>query len=147
MISVLLIVLMSQAAEPVKPQDPLAKCRGDLTMVITGLTGNEGRVRFDLNNSGDTFKPQKNRPPAFAEGHAPIKNRRAEYTFKDIPCGGYAVRLYRDANSNQTLDLSVLGVPQEQYGFSNCKGCVLPPSWEKARFLFDKEHPVVVIAL
>jgi uncharacterized protein (DUF2141 family) len=70
-----------------------------------------------------------------------------EYTFKDIPCGEYAIKLYHDANMNQELDKNFLKIPKEQYGFSNCKGCLLPPKWEKAKFRFDKEHPTIAIEL
>lgn len=121
-------------------------CSGDLKMIVTGLKNSDGQIKFDLDNSKVTFKPQKNGPPAFRKGRSPITDKRVEYIFKDIPCGEYAVKLYHDENMNQDFD-KFLKIPKEEYGFSNCKGCILPPSFDKAKFLFDKEHPTVTIEL
>jgi uncharacterized protein (DUF2141 family) len=123
------------------------ECRGNLKMIVSGLDSNKGQIKFDLDNEADTFRPKENGKQAFAKGRSPIKNKQAVYTFKDIPCGEYAVKLYHDANMNQTLDKNFLNLPEEQYGFSNCKGCIRPPKWEKAKFVFDKEHPVITIKL
>lgn len=123
------------------------ECKGDLKMIVTGLDSDDGQIKFDLDNAADTFKPKENGKPAFAKGRSPIKDKRAEYIFKDVSCGEYAIKLYHDANMNQTLDKNFIKIPKEQYGFSNCKGCVLPPSWEKAKFLFDKEHTTITIEL
>ncbi|MGZ3787317.1 MAG: DUF2141 domain-containing protein [Bacteriovorax sp.] len=123
------------------------ECRGDLKMIVTGLDSSEGQIKFDLDNNAETFKPRKDGPPAFKKGRSPIQDKRVEYIFKDIPCGEYAVKLYHDANMNQDLDKNFLNMPKEQYGFSSCKGCVLPPKWEKAKFKFDKEHPEITIDL
>jgi uncharacterized protein (DUF2141 family) len=124
---------------------PKAECRGDLKMIVIGLDSSEGQIKFDLDNAATTFKPKNGGPPAFMKGKSPIKDKKVEYIFKDVPCGDYAVKLYHDANMNEDLDKNFLNVPKEQYGFSNCKGCILPPSWEKAKFHFDKEHPSITI--
>lgn len=121
------------------------ECRGDFKMIVTGLNNDDGQIKFDLDNSEETFKPKKGGPPAFMKGRSPIKDKRVEYIFKDIPCGEYAIKLYHDENMNQDLDFKFLKIPKEQYGFSNCKGCILPPSWNKAKFRFDKEHPTIEI--
>jgi len=121
-------------------------CFGDLKMIVTGLKNSDGQIKFDLDNSPGTFKPQKNGPAAFRKGRSPITDKKVEYVFKDIPCGEYAVKLYHDENMNQDFD-KFLKIPKEEYGFSNCKGCILPPSFEKAKFLFDKEHSTVTIEL
>ena len=125
----------------------IPESRGDLKMIVTGLNTDEGQIKFDLDRTADTFKPKENGKQAFTKGRSPIKDKRVEYTFKDIPCGEYAIKLYHDANMNQTLDKNFLNIPKEQYGFSNCKGCRIPPKWEKAKFVFDKKHPAVTIKL
>jgi uncharacterized protein (DUF2141 family) len=124
-----------------------SECRGNLTMIVTGVDSDKGQIKFDLDNAADTFRPKENGKPAFANGRSSIKDNRVEYTFKDIPCGEYAIKLYHDANMNQTLDKNFLKIPKEQYGFSNCTGCKAPPRWEKAKFVFDKNHPIITIKL
>ncbi|MDO9182799.1 MAG: DUF2141 domain-containing protein [Bacteriovorax sp.] len=123
------------------------ECRQDLKMIVTGLDSNEGQIKFDLDNADDTFKPSENGKPAFNKGRSPITEKRVEYIFKGIPCGEYGIKLYHDANMNQTLDKNFIGVPKEQYGFSNCKNCLLPPSWQKAKFIVDKNHSEITIEL
>ena len=121
-----ILTILSQnnyADESNKPPAPASEmCRGDLKMIVLGLKSDEGQIKFDLDNSADTFKPKKDGKPAFAKGRSVIKDKRAEYVFKDIPCGEYAIKLYHDANMNEDLDKNFLGIPKEQYGFSHCKG-------------------------
>ena len=148
-IKILLMTFLSQVsfADDMATVTPTPECRGDLKMVVNGLANDDGQIKFDLDNSSDTFKPKENAKPSFAKGRSPIKDKRVEYIFKDIPCGEYAIKFYHDANMNQILDKNFLGIPKEEYGFSNCKGCTLPPSFEKAKFLFNKEHPIITIEL
>lgn len=131
----------------VDAQEPAANaCTADLKMIVTGLKSSEGQIKFDLDNSPVTFKPQRNGPPAFRKGRSTITDKKVEYIFKDVPCGEYAVKLYHDENMNQDFD-KFLKIPKEDYGFSNCKGCVLPPSFDKAKFRFDKDHTTITIEL
>ena len=37
----------------------------------------------------------------------------------EIPDGEYAIAFFIDANGNKKLDKNFLGIPKEQYGFSN----------------------------
>lgn len=127
-------------------QESSGACIGDLKMVVTGLKSSDGQIKFDLDNGPVTFKPQRNGPEAFRKGRSPITDKKVEYIFKDIPCGDYAVKLYHDENMNQDFD-KILKIPKEDYGFSNCKGCILPPSFDKAKFRFDKDHTTIVIEL
>lgn len=141
-----LAVVMMMSAKTF-PQEATPVCSGDLKMVVTGLRSSEGQIKFDLDSNAETFKPKKGGPPAFRKGRSPITDKKVEYIFKDVPCGDYAIKLYHDENMNQDLDKNFLRIPTEQYGFSNCPGCILPPKWEKAKFHFDKEHPVINIDL
>ena len=47
----------------------------------------------------------------------------------------YAVAIYHDADDNQSLDTNLLGIPTEQYGFSNNQSAMFgAPDWESASF-------------
>src|SRR5690606_10910194 len=39
-------------------------------------------------------------------------------TLNDIPPGVYAIQTYQDTNSNDRMDTSWFGIPQEPFGFS-----------------------------
>lgn len=124
-----------------------ADCKGDLKMTVTGLKSSQGQVKFDLDASPETFKPKENAKPSFMKGKAVVSDQKAFYVFKDVPCGEYAIKLYHDENMNEDLDKNFIKVPKEDYTFSNCPGCLIPPSWEKAKFRFDLEHPEIKISL
>ena len=63
-----------------------------------------------------------------------VKTGSATYIF-DIPDGTYAIGIFVDVNYNNKMDRNFLGIPKEQYGFSNnAKGNFGPPSFEAASF-------------
>lgn len=128
-------------------EQPQVNCRADLQMIVKGLNNDEGQVKFDLASSETSFKVNYEGADLIIRGISRIKNKKVDYIFKNIPCGEYAIQIYHDENMNQTLDFNFLQIPKEQYGFSNCKGCVLPPKWEVAKFKFDPDHNIVVVDL
>ena len=53
----------------------------------------------------------------------------------NLPEGTYAIALFVDANENLKIDKNFLGIPKEQYGFSNnAMGKLSGPSFEQAKF-------------
>ena len=52
-----------------------------------------------------------------------------------LPYGEYAFTLFVDFNGNKKLDKNFLGIPKEQYGFSNnVMGKMSPPTFNQAKF-------------
>ena len=53
----------------------------------------------------------------------------------NLPEGTYAIALFIDANENLKIDKNFLGIPKEQFGFSNnVMGTLSGPSFEQAKF-------------
>ena len=53
----------------------------------------------------------------------------------EIPDGVYAIALFIDVNGNKKLDKNFLGIPKEQFGFSNnAMGTLSAPTFEQAKF-------------
>ena len=53
----------------------------------------------------------------------------------ELPAGQYAVGIFHDVNLNNKMDNNFLGLPKEQYGFSNnTRGLFGPPSFEDTAF-------------
>ncbi|MDC0166336.1 DUF2141 domain-containing protein [Gammaproteobacteria bacterium] len=53
-----------------------------------------------------------------------------------IPHGEYAISLFVDSNGNKKIDKNFLGIPKEQYGFSNnAMGRMSAPTFDQAKFL------------
>ena len=63
----------------------------------------------------------------------------------DVTSGIYAIGLYIDANKNKKLDTNFLGIPKEQFGFSNdARGVLGPPDFESASFELIKYKKVMI---
>ena len=53
----------------------------------------------------------------------------------ELPAGQYVVGIFHDVNLNNKMDNNFLGLPKEQYGFSNnARALFGPPSFEDAAF-------------
>jgi uncharacterized protein (DUF2141 family) len=53
----------------------------------------------------------------------------------EIPNGFYAIALFIDVNGNKKLDKNFLGIPKEQFGFSNnAMGTLAAPTFNQAKF-------------
>ena len=79
----------------------------------------EGRSEGDFFSGIDSFIELK-------ESHEFVIN---------LPEGIYAIALFIDANKNMKIDKNFLGIPKEQYGFSNnAMGKLSGPSFEQAKF-------------
>jgi uncharacterized protein (DUF2141 family) len=62
-------------------------------------------------------------------------DKKTVYTFRNVPDGIYAASFFYDENGNGKLDVNFLGIPKEQYGFSNnAKGFFGPAKFAKAKF-------------
>ncbi len=61
--------------------------------------------------------------------------------------GTYAIGFYIDKNENEKLDTNFLGIPKEQFGFSNdVMGRFGPPSFEDASFAHSNETVLIMRA-
>ena len=81
-------------------------------------------------NSADTFlkKPLTGvRTQATKEGKSVV--------VKDLPAGEYALVVYHDVNQNGKMDKNMMGIPTEDYAFSNnAMGNMGPPNFDAAKF-------------
>ena len=77
-----------------------------------------------------------------------MKNNVADVTFWNIPYGEYAIKVYHDANNDDKLNKNFLGMPTEEYGFSNnARGSFGPPSWDDAKFMFNSAKDTLHITI
>ncbi|PZD77300.1 DUF2141 domain-containing protein [Mesonia sp. K7] len=69
------------------------------------------------------------------------------FEFKDIPVGNYGFMLLLDENNNQEMDFNLIGIPKEQYGYSNNKFLMREPVFEDVSFLVELQTTEVLIEL
>lgn len=119
--------------------------RTKINIRIEGLKNNSGTVKVALCNSLENYKNHK---APFRGLTLPIKNNVAEITIPDLPVGYYAVKVFHDENNNNDLDTNFLGIPIEDYGFSNnAKGIFGPPSWNKAKMFINEDSNTIVVKI
>ena len=75
---------------------------------------------------------------------APNK-KGATHTFTNIQNGKYAISIYHDENNNKKLDKNFIGLPKEDYGFSNNPSSSLgAPKLEEKIFEVSKDVSLTV---
>lgn len=112
----------------------------NLTVKITGLKSNTGKVQVGLFNSEGTFLKT-----AFKGVSSEITSNAAIVTFSNIPKGKYAISAYHDTNKNGKLDTNFIGIPKEDFACSNnAKGKMGPPKYEDAQFDLNKDMKIDV---
>ncbi|TYA84254.1 DUF2141 domain-containing protein [Seonamhaeicola marinus] len=102
----------------------------DLTIKVSGIDSNDGKIFIGLYNSEDSFLNK-----TFKRAVSKIENNQCAVVLKDIPEGVYAISVFHDENDNNKMDKGMFGIPKEDYGCSNdATGFMGPPKWEDAKF-------------
>lgn len=119
-LSILLIVALgfSPNHEAVHHQ-PMATFQRTASLIInvSGVKERKGKLQVGLFNSAEGFPDDAK--PYRAEVLNITESNTLQVVFEDLPAGDYAVAVYHDKNSNGKLDKNLLGIPVEDYGFSN----------------------------
>ena len=101
-----------------------------LTVVVSGARSDEGKMHFALYD-----KPKEFTKKAIDGGAVSIHQGRAECKAKDLEPGEYAVACYHDENDDGKFNQNFLGIPLEDYAFSNeARAGLGPPAWKKVVF-------------
>ncbi len=114
----------------------------ELTVNINDISAVEGHLMISLYADKESYY-QGN--PA-RSNKVKITKAQEKIVFKDLADGDYAIKLYQDQNDNDKLDLNMLGVPKESYGFSNNVGRFGQPKYKKAKFSV-KDNTIININL
>jgi uncharacterized protein (DUF2141 family) len=105
---------------------------GTLIIHVQDISPKGGILRLGLYDAAgypdDDAKP-------IASADVPAQPGRTTVTLNNIPPGTYAIQAYQDTNSNDKMDTSWLGIPQEPFGFSrNARPGLSKPSFAAAKF-------------
>ena len=121
------------------------KTKGKLIVKFIGLKSNIGEVKVALCNSSKNYDDHKS---PFIGKDILIENKKAVIEFDELPFGEYAVKAFHDEDNNDDLNTNLLGIPIEDYGFSNdARGMFGPPSWDDAKFSFGVEKQTIEIVI
>lgn len=116
---------------------------GKLTVIVTGFSNETGNCRFALDNSKFVYEREDT---VWIGKVLPIVNKQVIVVIDSLQYGEYAVRVFHDENKNEVVDTNILGIPTEDYGYSNnVSSWFGPPSWDRAKFIFDKTEMTIEI--
>ena len=118
-----------------------------LDVEIRGVTEG-GVLHLAIYNSKEIFESDRGDKPGLQPGiEVAVVEKIGKGTYKgsfEIPTGTYAIGVYVDENENEKLDTNFLGIPKEQYGFSNNSKAFGIPKFEAASFLIDTYKKVQI---
>lgn len=101
-----------------------------------------GALYVALFDSEQSFKARDSSHGAVSRDGAP------SVVFAGLQPGSYAVAVFQDLNGNGKLDLNLMGVPTEPYGFSrNATGDMGPPAFQDAAVTVTEGGKTLVIEL
>ncbi len=131
------LVLLLIAASPV--------VAADLSIRIEGLSSGAGAVHYGVYAKPQHFPKPEGR---VAKGHVAAQPAGVTVVVEGLPPGTYAVAVYHDENGNGEFDQGFLGLPLEDYGFSNGATVFFgPPSFSEAAFELPATGGLIVIRL
>ena len=112
----------------------------DLLVIVSGLRSQEGNVHIALYDDPDRF-------PDFdgmiLKVEVTIIDGTAHHKFNGMASERYAIAVYHDENDNDEFDQGFLGIPSEDYAFSNDATVFLgPPSFADAAFVVPETREV-----
>lgn len=103
----------------------------DLTVEVQGVASTGGRVLIAVFDSAETFRVK---PVRVAAAPAADAAGQLRLSVSDLAPGDYAYIVYHDANANNRLDMNAMGIPVEDFAFSNnAMGAGGAPTFAAAR--------------
>lgn len=114
------------------------------TLQLTNLDKKKGKLYIGwYNNETDFMKPKK----AVIYKIVPVDGKeQIDIPFDKVKPGVYAIGIFLDENENGKLDQNGLGIPKEDYGFSNnVRPLTRAANFEEAKFeVKGKSDPIVI---
>lgn len=105
-----------------------------LTMNVRGLDNDRGAVLCAIFLEKDWLEDEQR----LAGVSAKIVDGKATCVFEGLKPGTYGAVAFHDKNGNGKLDRNFMGLPSEDFCFSNdAKGGMGPPKFEKARMKIE----------
>jgi uncharacterized protein (DUF2141 family) len=115
---------------------------------VVGLRNSKGYEVCTLYNSSAASGFPGDDSKSLRTVRVHIESDSATCDFAGIPAGEYAIVTFHDENANGKFDRNMLGLPLEQYGFSNSlRPMVSAPKFQDAAVQFGGGEQGVTIRL
>ncbi|MXV38137.1 DUF2141 domain-containing protein [Flavobacteriaceae bacterium Ap0902] len=105
-----------------------------INIEVDGITNNQGNIGIALYNNANDFTIKEYRATKVK-----AKQGKVYAAFDEIPAGEYGIAILHDENKNDKMDFNMIGIPKEDYGFSNNPAIVLSkPKFKEVAFPVKK---------
>ncbi|WP_296312648.1 DUF2141 domain-containing protein [Winogradskyella sp. UBA3174] len=127
---IVVLLILSIASTMIQPRDTFT-----ITVTVEEAESDNGKILLALYDSESNFLGEM-----YKGTKSELANNSCTIIFNDIPKGSYAISIFHDENDNGKMDTNFIGIPKEDYGFSNdAKGFVGPPKWKDAKFELNSD--------
>jgi uncharacterized protein (DUF2141 family) len=114
-------------------------------VVVTGARSDRGTIEYGVYDRADAFPGDEG---SIAGGEVPADRAGARIVVSGLKPGRYAIAVFHDENGNGAFDQGFLGIPLEDYGFSNDAPAFFgPPSFDDAAVTVGPGGTTVTIRL
>jgi len=114
----------------------------DISVTITDIKNHTGKLYVGLYNKDAGFREVEQ---TYKKLIVDISSNNVTYIFSDVPSDTYAVSVFHDENNNGIHDKNILGMPTEDYGFSNNnKHLFGPASFEESSFQIKNNKNITI---
>jgi uncharacterized protein (DUF2141 family) len=106
---------------------------------------NNGTVYIAIYNDTKSFEKDNGDKKTYVKSIIEKVNTVRFIKKIDLEEGVYAISLFIDSNANKKLDTNLIGIPTEQYGFSNnAVGFLGKPTFKNASFKLIKDSKQII---
>ena len=116
--------------------------KAKMDIEVQGITKG-GILNLEISSSKEAFESDGDDTGVAARIQERVTKGQYQRSF-DIPPGTYAIKLHIDENENGELDTNFLGIPKEQYGFSNNAKAFGIPKFESASFQLNEYKKISI---
>ncbi len=109
----------------------------ELKIIVSNIADNKGQLLVGIYNKAEGAFQTSSQT---AGKIVPAQAGKMLFTFQ-LPAGQYAIGVIHDRNSNNQLDTNFLGIPTEDYGFSNSAA---RPDFEKAKINITHNQTIYI---
>jgi len=122
---------------------------GELTIEVRNISKMEGNINIAVFHNKDKWLKKAIFSTSLIIDDENCQQSSCHWLIKNIKYGDYGIATFHDVDKDGKMKYSFLGMPQENYGFSNNKTSFfgLPPSWNKATFKVNKQEVTHTINL
>jgi|GEM_PF-315274 len=112
---------------------------GQLTIEITNIRAMKGRVNIAVFNSSEAWLKKSVYSVRLPINDKSCGESSCTWQVDKAEYADYGIAVFHDINANGEMDTNFVGLPEEDYGFSNNETSAfgLPPSWKKAKFIVN----------